>query len=209
MCGFWFAGQRGGFRLTGVISASYTRAAAREPKENKMRVVSVCFALVVVSSTFVPAASAQSLDDNEHYQAFRSWAIHTQQPDPLPNMFKFCIQAYDKMIASGVSPSTRVPEDEKSRGTVEGNRTGDQGEVVRRRAEEEHGRCRCPARAVPRQPQGRQAATRHRRDARGCHVVCVTRRQIHQRCKEARCRSSLVPRCRPSKQRAAKLPERR
>ena len=77
-----------------------------------MRVVSVCFALVVLSFTFVGAARAQSLEDNEHYQAFRSWAIDTQQPDPVPNMFKFCIQAYDKMIASGVSPSTRVPEDE-------------------------------------------------------------------------------------------------
>jgi hypothetical protein len=27
-------------------------------------------------------------------------------------MFKFCIRSYDKMIASGVSPSTRVPEGE-------------------------------------------------------------------------------------------------
>ena len=33
-------------------------------------------------------------------------------PDPLPNMFKFCIAAYDKMIASGVAPTTRVPEGE-------------------------------------------------------------------------------------------------
>ena len=77
-----------------------------------MRFVLVCFALVVVSSAFVPAACAQSLDENEHYQTFRSWAIDTQQPDPLPNMFKFCIQSYDKMIASGVSPSTPVPEGE-------------------------------------------------------------------------------------------------
>ena len=81
-------------------------------KENKMRVLLVCFALVIVSSTFVSAARAQSLEDNEHYQTFQSWAIDTQQPDPVPNMFKFCIQAYDKMIASGVSPSTRVPEGE-------------------------------------------------------------------------------------------------
>src|SRR5436189_5048650 len=77
-----------------------------------MRVVLVCFALVVVSSAFVPAACAQSLDENEHYQTFRSWAIDTQHPDPVPNMFKFCIQAYDKMIASGVSPSTPIPEGE-------------------------------------------------------------------------------------------------
>ena len=88
-----------------------------------MRVVSICFALVIVSSTFVGTARAQSLENNEHYQAFRSWAIDTQQPNPVPNMFKFCIQAYDKMIASGVSPSTRVPEDENRgvpwKGTVQ------------------------------------------------------------------------------------------
>ena len=77
-----------------------------------MRVVLVCFALVVVSAAFVTAARAQSLDDNKDYQAFQSWAIDTQQPDPVPNMFKFCIRSYDKMIASGVSPSTRVPEGE-------------------------------------------------------------------------------------------------
>ena len=76
-----------------------------------MRVVSICFALVVVSYTFGSAARAQSLDNNEDYQSFRSWAIATQRPDPLPNMFKFCIESYDKLIASGVSPSTRVPED--------------------------------------------------------------------------------------------------
>jgi len=56
-------------------------------------------------------AQAQSLQDNEHYSSFKSWAIHTQEPNPVPNMFKFCIQSYDKMIASGVSPSTRVPEE--------------------------------------------------------------------------------------------------
>lgn len=76
-----------------------------------MKLFLICFALVIASAAFVPAASAQSLENNEHYQAFRSWAIDTQNPDPVPNMFKFCIQAYDKMIASGVSPSTRVPED--------------------------------------------------------------------------------------------------
>jgi hypothetical protein len=88
-----------------------------------MRLVSICFVLMVVSFVFVPAARAQSLDDNEAYQSFRSWAIDTQQPDPVPNMFKFCIQAYDKMIASGVSPSTQVPEGEHSgipwKGTVQ------------------------------------------------------------------------------------------
>jgi hypothetical protein len=79
-----------------------------------MRIVSLYFALVVVACTFAAtAARAQSsLEDNEHYSSFQSWAIDTQQPDPVPNMFKFCVQSYDKMIASGVSPSTRVPEGE-------------------------------------------------------------------------------------------------
>ena len=38
-------------------------------------------------------------------------------------MFKFCIQSYDKMIESGVSPTTQVPEGEHSgvpwKGTVQ------------------------------------------------------------------------------------------
>lgn len=76
-----------------------------------MKIVSICFALAVISFAFATTAQGQSsLEDNEDYSSFKSWAIHTQEPDPLPNMFKFCIQAYDKMIASGISPSTRVPE---------------------------------------------------------------------------------------------------
>lgn len=75
-----------------------------------MRIFLTCLALVVVSFTFVPAAHAQDLEENEDYQSFRSWAISTQFPDPVPNQFKFCIQSYDKMIASGIDPSTQVPE---------------------------------------------------------------------------------------------------
>ena len=75
-----------------------------------MRAFFVSFALAVLLSTFVATTSAQSLEDNEHYSAFKSWAIDTQNPDPLPNMFKFCIQAYDKMIASGVSPEDYYDE---------------------------------------------------------------------------------------------------
>lgn len=69
------------------------------------------FAVFIVA-TF--AAQAATLDENEHYRAFKSWAWHTQEPNPIPNMFKFCLQSYDKMIASGVSPSTRVPEESRS-----------------------------------------------------------------------------------------------
>jgi hypothetical protein len=65
-------------------------------------------------------AQAQSLENNEHYSSFKSWAMDTRAPNPVPNMFKFCLQAYDKMIASGVSPSTRVPEQ-----TMPGFKDGD------------------------------------------------------------------------------------
>lgn len=75
-----------------------------------MRVFLVSFVLVVASSTFISTARAQDLEENEDYQSFRSWAVSTQFPDPVPNQFKFCIQAYDKMIASGIDPSTQVPE---------------------------------------------------------------------------------------------------
>ena len=42
------------------------------------------------------------LDDRFHALAdrlavvFRSWATDTQQPNPLPNMFQFCLQSYDR-----------------------------------------------------------------------------------------------------------------
>src|SRR4051794_2794630 len=69
---------------------------------------------MLVFSAFASTAFAQDENDpireNDDYISFKTWAIHTQEPNPLPNMFKFCIQAYDKMIASGVSPSKRVPE---------------------------------------------------------------------------------------------------
>ncbi|MEJ7847391.1 MAG: hypothetical protein WKF92_04790 [Pyrinomonadaceae bacterium] len=75
-----------------------------------MRFIFAFFALTVVFSTSTAEARAQSLADNEHYRSFESWAVSTQFPNPLPNMFKFCIQSYEALIASGVSPSTRVRE---------------------------------------------------------------------------------------------------
>ncbi len=56
------------------------------------------------------AAATKALLNNEHYSSFRNWAQGTQLPRAVPNEFKFCIDAYDKMIASGISPQTRVPE---------------------------------------------------------------------------------------------------
>ena len=80
-------------------------------------------ALAVALSTSAAALAQPAHESNEHYQSFRSWAVDTQMPNPVPNMFKFCLQAYDRMIASGVSPSTQVTEGEVSgipwKGTVQ------------------------------------------------------------------------------------------
>ena len=88
-----------------------------------MQRVLVRIGLAVASFTGATALAQSALESNEHYSSFRSWAVSTQFPNPVPNQFKFCIQAYDKMIASGVSPSTRVPEGEHSgvpwKGTVQ------------------------------------------------------------------------------------------
>lgn len=70
---------------------------------------------VIACALLVPAATcaqAQSIEENPHYAAFKSWALDTRYPDPVPNMFKFCIENYDKMIVSGVAPDTAVPEEE-------------------------------------------------------------------------------------------------
>lgn len=65
------------------------------------------------ASVQVAANADASLNNNQHYSAFKSWAMDTQEPNPLPNMFKFCIENYNKMIGSGVSPSARVPEESR------------------------------------------------------------------------------------------------
>lgn len=73
-------------------------------------------ALLAASSVTAPGASGQTadasaLERNEHYRDFRRWARFTQGTNPVPNMFKGCIMFYDRMIASGISPATRVPEE--------------------------------------------------------------------------------------------------
>ena len=72
------------------------------------RAIFFCLALVVVFLT--STTHAQSIEDNENYSRFKGWAINTQEPNPLPVMFERCIEYYDKMIASGISPDTQVPE---------------------------------------------------------------------------------------------------
>lgn len=76
-----------------------------------MRSFLFCLALVVIVSAFAPEASSQSLDEDRNYKIFKGWAINTQEPKPLPVMFDRCIEYYDLMVASGISPSTQVPEE--------------------------------------------------------------------------------------------------
>ena len=68
----------------------------------------------------VAPAHAQSLDSNPQYLRFKTYAVNTQFRGVVPNEYKFCIQEYDKLIASGVSPDTRVPDEE-----IAGQRHGD------------------------------------------------------------------------------------
>ena len=79
----------------------------------RCRVACRLCSVVMLGGLWATATAAQdeSLQSNEHYRVFKSWAVDTQQPDPIPNMFKFCLEAYDKMIASGVLPSAKVPEE--------------------------------------------------------------------------------------------------
>ncbi|MFT3744239.1 MAG: hypothetical protein QM785_08085 [Pyrinomonadaceae bacterium] len=71
----------------------------------------VWFAMVIISLVFTSGVAAQSLEDNEDYRTFRKWVVANQQGQPLPIVYEWCVEAYNKMIAGGVSPSTRVVED--------------------------------------------------------------------------------------------------
>jgi hypothetical protein len=81
-----------------------------------MRFFLFCFAMGVFFATFASAASAQSLEDNQLYYNFLSQvrSIKGSIEDGgkvFPMEFVYCLGAYDKLIASGVSPSTRFPAD--------------------------------------------------------------------------------------------------
>ena len=74
-----------------------------------MKAVLICVTLICIS--LVSSARAQDITDNEHYQQFKKWTVAAQHRRPVPRVFDWCVDAYDKMIASGVSPSTQVPEE--------------------------------------------------------------------------------------------------
>ena len=82
-----------------------------------MRLFRVYFAIGVFFSAFPSAISAQSLEDNQLYHHFisnvRSIEGSVRRGEKLfPMEFVYCVEAYEKMIASGVSPSTRVLKDD-------------------------------------------------------------------------------------------------
>jgi hypothetical protein len=82
-----------------------------------MRSFLFCFAMAVFFSVLAPATSAQSLEDNQLYHNFisniRSIEGSVRRGEKLfPMEFVYCVEAYKKMIASGVSPSARVLKDD-------------------------------------------------------------------------------------------------
>ncbi len=76
-----------------------------------MRKLLICLSLSIIAATFASSAHAQDLEENSHYREFKKWTVAAQHKRPLPIVYQWCREAYDKMIASGVSPSTQVPED--------------------------------------------------------------------------------------------------
>ena len=80
-----------------------------------MRFLLFCCAMAVFFSTLASATSAQSLDDNQHFHSFMSQVrpikYSMDRGEKLfPMEFVYCRDAYDKLIASGASPSARVAE---------------------------------------------------------------------------------------------------
>jgi len=76
-----------------------------------MRKFLICLSLLITGAALASSAHAQDLDENSDYREFKKWTVAAQHKRPLPIVYEWCRTAYDKMIASGVSPSTRVPEE--------------------------------------------------------------------------------------------------
>lgn len=91
-----------------------------------MRVFLLGVAMAVIFSGSAAATKAQSLDDNQLYHKFKSEVRSIQSSlkegkKIFPMEFHYCVKAYEKLIASGVSPSKRVLADDSLEwnGTVE------------------------------------------------------------------------------------------
>jgi len=78
-----------------------------------MKVSLLCFALAAASIAFTTTAHSQSLEDNQNFYSFmsqvRSIRSSVEDGDKLfPMEFVYCLDKYEKLIASGVSPSVRI-----------------------------------------------------------------------------------------------------
>jgi len=76
-----------------------------------MRRFFICLSLLITMAAFASSANAQGLEENSHYHDFKKWTVAAQHKRPLPIVYEWCVESYNKMIASGVSPSTQVPEE--------------------------------------------------------------------------------------------------
>jgi len=78
-----------------------------------MRSIFLSIAIAVTTLVVTAPANAQTLDDNEHFHSFmsqvRSIRYSIEDGDKLfPMEFVYCLDKYEKLIASGVSPTARV-----------------------------------------------------------------------------------------------------
>lgn len=78
-----------------------------------MRHFFVCASIAVLFSAIASTTSAQSLEDNQNFYSFMSQvrSIRSSIEDGekiFPMEFVYCLDKYEKLIASGASPSARV-----------------------------------------------------------------------------------------------------
>lgn len=82
-----------------------------------MRSILFCVATAVIFSASASTTGAQSLEGNQLFYSFLSQVKRIQRAiadnDKIfPMEFFYCVQSYDKLIASGVSPSARAPQED-------------------------------------------------------------------------------------------------
>ncbi|MGD9631289.1 MAG: hypothetical protein AB7V18_18785 [Pyrinomonadaceae bacterium] len=78
-----------------------------------MRSIFLSIAIAVITFAATPPVNAQSLEDNQNFHSFmsqvRSIRSSIEDGDKLfPMEFVYCLDKYEKLIASGVSPTARV-----------------------------------------------------------------------------------------------------
>lgn len=78
-----------------------------------MRSIFLSIAIAVTTLVVTAPADAQSLEDNQNFYSFMSQVRSIRyriedNKDLLPMEFVYCLDKYEKLIASGVSPSARI-----------------------------------------------------------------------------------------------------